>query len=142
MALNLEGAKRVVDRLTFVDDCIVHLSADTQQEDKVWDDELGDYLPGPASVPQYVGRCNISPERLQPGTENVGGTLQTELRYNFSVPPLLALFEEESIVEITAVHENGDLNLVGKFFTITSPNVGTYIVSRMYRATRYVPPTA
>lgn len=126
MAINLEGAKRAVERLLLVDECTIRTGRD--RTGFTHDEDTGVTTPNTATI-LYAGPCNIGGGQNVAATHEEGGADFQQKRITVSIPVDNALdIRPEDIVSIDAVHTNGNPWLVDREYVVESVEATTYSV--------------
>jgi hypothetical protein len=130
VAINLKGAQSAVERLLLVDSCTI-TTGDVRTGDGHRNYATGAWVPA-TPVLLYSGLCYVSANSNSvAGVYSVGGQTSEERKYEISIPKdSLADIALNDILTITAIHEDGDPELVGRQFIIEHIAAGTYAVLR------------
>lgn len=136
MGINLQGVRAAAERLLLSDTCRIIKGADRAGHGS-FNSTTGQYTP-PAEEVLYEGVCNVSVINSFPSVVPAGGVSFVETNYMLKIPYSAAMpAQVEDLVEITAVHDGGDLSLLNMAFIVQAPpELATLTVLRSIRMKR------
>lgn len=102
----------------------------------VFDPSSGTYT-DPASTTIYSGKCEVQvSDGLNARETEAGGTELTVSRVTVKVPVSATGVRVGDVVTITAVHPDGDADLVGQEFSVKGPHGKTFATARRLQVER------
>lgn len=128
--IDLSGVETFVQSL-MVDTCRIFQAEDTMEG--AWNDDIGTYDP-PSPRYKYDGKCQLWSSKQGARNAPEGEADSSEFVYFIEIPRNSCELHVDDRIEITAMNEFGDQQLLGSIMRIESIDLYTYSVSTIAKA--------